>query len=269
MIKKIVHQIWLQGDKNIPSELIKRRQTIINLHDSNWTYMLWDETVILLLLKGNNDALNVYYKFEYMHQRIDFAKYVILEAFGGVYIDMDVEMVGALDNLLNEYQDYDLIVSKIIISNFIEQKIGCDNDMCLNNGIIIAQKHSDVLQLLIKNIINKYECNLFDIKINCINNTTGPKFITHFLINYKGPSKLLFLEPEYLEPCVGDICYKNEKTVAMHKHTLTWFNNRFKKLFKMYINNSKRIYRLIQMIFLFFIIYASLNIYSRIQQRAR
>lgn len=265
MIKKIIHQIWLQGLNNIPDELLERRQTILNIHDSSWTYILWDEIDIINLMRQDVNYLQVYYKLEYMHQKIDFAKYIILYKFGGVYIDIDVEMIGSLDSILKDNQNFDLIVSKIIIDNFIEEKLSCDDQICLNNGIIMAKQGCDVLYNLIQNILKNYECKMFDVKISCINNTTGPKFLTHYLLSYKGNSRVLYLEPEYLEPCVGEICYKNEKTIAMHKHTLSWFNKRFKRFFRFYLKNNRQIYNIIRMIFILLLIYVIFKIYNKFQ----
>lgn len=253
MFPKIIHQIWLQGDKNLSNENKIKCEKIKELHN-NYDYILWDEIQILKLISNDQNLINIYYRFEYMHQRIDFAKYIILEKIGGVYIDIDVEVIKSIDSLLEDNKEYDLIVSKLIVENYLEKKITCNNDeYCLNNGIIIGKQNSDVLINLIDNILKNNECNLYDMKIICINNTTGPKFITQFLSTYRGSSKILFLDYEYLEPCLGNICKKTKKTIMMHKHNLSWFDKRYKNIFKYYLNNKKKCY-LIFFIILFIII---------------
>jgi inositol phosphorylceramide mannosyltransferase catalytic subunit len=92
MFEKIVHQIWLQGVENIP-ESYRRGLESINKYTPNWIHKIWDEIDILNLLRQYPEYLHVYYKLAYLHQKVDFSRYVILYVYGGIYIDMDVELI--------------------------------------------------------------------------------------------------------------------------------------------------------------------------------
>jgi mannosyltransferase OCH1-like enzyme len=262
MFEKIIHQIWLQGKDKIPSSYHSCLKSVVK-YTYNFNYILWDETDILVLLKQFPLYIEVYNKFTYMHQKIDFARYVILYVYGGIYIDMDVELIKPLESLIIEYNDNDIILSKIYNSNLFESKVNCDGTMCINNGIIIAGKNCDFLFGLINNIVTNYTCKFYEFKILCINNTTGPKAITRMYNQYTGSSRIKILEPEYLEPCLaGENCNITENTYAIHKHTLTWFDDRQKFVLKYYLRN-KMICNLIVFLFLLSILFFLIKICYR------
>src|ERR1700677_60433 len=111
MIRNI-HQIWMQGLHNVPDKYKPNIKKTVNTNP-NWSYTLWDSESIEQLVKYNNTINKTYNALHYMHQKIDFAKYIILYLFGGFYIDMNAYAIKNLDNLINDYSQYDLIVSKL------------------------------------------------------------------------------------------------------------------------------------------------------------
>jgi hypothetical protein len=67
---------------------------------------------------------------------------------------------------------------------------------CLNNGVFISKKNTDVLKYLIYNI--KTQCKYIESKEKCIRKTTGPLFTTKYINMYmkKNPDKILILSNE-------------------------------------------------------------------------
>ena len=245
MISKIIHQIWLQGQNNMPEKFLKKVNKIKNFH-LLWKYYFWDDIAIINLLSKNKEWIETYYKLLYLHQKVDYAKYVILYEYGGVYIDIDVEIVKPLDNLLQNNSEYDLIVSRINLTTF-ESLLYCNRNICINNGIILANPKEITLEKIINNIIKNPTTGLPPlIKFSYINNTTGPKMFTKLILNNNN-NKIKILEPEFLEPLVlgtGDI---TDNTYAIHEHNGSWVNESFKKFSIFYIQNKN-------FIFLFYII---------------
>ena len=116
-IPKIIHQIWLQGEIDIPKKYLSKTQRIKDMHQT-WKYYFWDDVSIVDLLSKNTIWLNTYHKLNYLHQKVDYARYIILYIYGGVYIDMDVKMVKPLDSLLQKYIGYDFIVSRLNLNYY-------------------------------------------------------------------------------------------------------------------------------------------------------
>ena len=188
-IPKIIHQIWLQGKDQIPPKMEERRQTVLKINPE-WEYILWDERSILELLYSNKDWLKTYYKFDYLHQKVDYAKYIILYMYGGIYIDMDAWGIKPLLDL-PQLHKYDLIVSSMMI-NTLEAMILCQEKKCVNNGIILCSQHNPVMGKLVDNINS--ECSMLEPKQICINNTTGPHFFNRFIYTNQKICKTLMID---------------------------------------------------------------------------
>ena len=90
MIPKIMHQIWYQGEGKIPSKLKDYRANCKKINKGYKQY-IWDGEMIERFIEDNYPQYSEVYKsFPMMIQKIDFAKYLILHFYGGVYVDMDV-----------------------------------------------------------------------------------------------------------------------------------------------------------------------------------
>ena len=230
---KIIHQIWLQGEDNISEEDKKKIINTKKLHQ-NWKYILWDEPMIINLVKKNKEYLNKYYKFIYLHQKVDFAKFVIIEEYGGIYIDIDCDVIKNLDNIYDLINKNDLVISKLPALDPVKNLIGCNKtSACYNNGIIVGKPNSKVIKFLINGF--ETECSYFSNKMLCIENTTGP-LIFNNLVDYYikniSDKDILILPNYYFEPCFNGECNIVDNTYIIHNHELTWLGPHFKPIFK-------------------------------------
>ena len=253
MIPKLIHQIWFQDNKDVllfSNNINKNFNRIFSsdipfnykfnlikllLHNSDYTYCLWNETKIYYFLKINYpNLLIIYLKLNYMIQKIDFAKYIILYHYGGIYIDIDIESYKSINNFFKSNKNEGIYFSKTSYINDIENyfmkkfyNFKTDNYF-INNGIILAIKNHnfflDVLKDIDYNIINNndyfYNSKIF--------NTTGPSMLTNSILKYRNKYKdLNILSHEYFEPCYGkDItCKITKKTILMHQHKSAWIEN--------------------------------------------
>jgi mannosyltransferase OCH1-like enzyme len=258
-IPHIIHQIWLQGQHNIPTHFLNN-QYKIKTFNPNWKYILWDEILILNLIKSNNKWLDTYYQFQYLHQKVDFAKLIILYIYGGVFIDMDAYTSKSLDPLIQKYNNYDFIISKMnnnrpSLFNFLT----CSRfSYCYNNGNIIAKPKTDILNYIINNI--NTTCYISN-KFYCINKTTGPPIFNKLLDNYinnndiKNKSNILILNSEYLEPCLRKNCNITNNTYIVHMHENSWHNPFIIYLNNLYSYNTFFIYLFNIIIILFLILF--------------
>ena len=147
-IPKIIHQIWFQGKENIP-DFHKKYQTICKNMYSTWEYMFWDKDSIHKLIHTHYQELLYYYDFfPYLIQKVDFARYIILNHYGGCYIDMDVECLKPIDDLLLQYPEKEFICSEIVPSIWFQMKHFAYKKFT-NNGIILSSKTNPIIMKLI------------------------------------------------------------------------------------------------------------------------
>lgn len=233
MIQKNIHQIWIQGEHYLPDEYKVNVVKLRSIHPT-WKIYFWDEIQFLSLIKDEPFFIEKYYQFTYLHQKVDFAKLVILFLYGGIFIDTDTEIVKPLDALFRQVEEYDFVISYTSSSNkySIENLFVCNKwSGCYNNGIIIARKHAGILKYLYGAM--ETECNLY-FKPACITYTTGPvifnKLVKAYIANENIPNKsrILVLDSDYLEPCVFDKCDVTDNTYILHKHKLSWVDDNSK-----------------------------------------
>ena len=234
MYPKIIHQIWFQGANNVPSKYHSNISKMKQFHP-NWEYKLWDEQSISNLTASlqSDDIGGSPPTFEHLHQKVDYARYVILHQLGGVYVDMDVVIYKPFDTLLEEYSAYEVIISKAN-GNFFENMLACGSPVCINNGIIISKPNSTFLKHLITEIDNKMKSpftGLGEHKSITISRTTGPTMFTNVYNNQDliDNSKIKLLHHSYLEPCFMNVCSIKPNTYAIHKHELSWIDDGFIK----------------------------------------
>lgn len=110
-IPRLLHQIWYQGEAAIPPTLRRYREGWARLHPG-WETRLWDGASMRALVADRHpDLLPLYDALPRPIYRIDACRYVILQAFGGLYADLDVECFRPVDPLL---EGHGLILSRTI-----------------------------------------------------------------------------------------------------------------------------------------------------------
>lgn len=104
MIPKIIHYIWL-GGKPLP-ELAEQCIASWKKHMPDWQIMRWDETT---LKKSDRwlDQMPLYVQQAYAARKFafvsDYIRLWALEKYGGLYMDVDFEVLRPFDNLMDQY----------------------------------------------------------------------------------------------------------------------------------------------------------------------
>jgi mannosyltransferase OCH1-like enzyme len=102
MIPKIIHQLWKTN--SIPDEFAEFVNNWKRLHPT-WQYKLWTDDMLLEFVKTEYpNFISTYNKYPYNIQRVDAARYLILNTVGGVYADLDIEPIKPIDDLLTTDQ---------------------------------------------------------------------------------------------------------------------------------------------------------------------
>ena len=90
-IPRIIHQVFFYiSDDKIPENL-QTAQRSWQQFNPTFQYILWNATIVDSLIQHHYPAQwDVYRSYSYWVQRADFARYIILHHYGGIYSDIDV-----------------------------------------------------------------------------------------------------------------------------------------------------------------------------------
>lgn len=100
-IPKIIHQIWV-GPKLPPPYFAEFQEKILRLHPG-WEYHLWSEAELEELHLDNWDLVKKSTNYAEMS---DIIRADLLDRFGGVYLDIDIDVLRPLDELHEKYDFY-------------------------------------------------------------------------------------------------------------------------------------------------------------------
>ncbi len=170
MIPKIIHFIWL-GKKQMPEEhqnYVKKCKEVM----PNYNVMIWNE--------DNFDFSNCKYAMEAYNSKkygfvADYIRISVLEKYGGIYLDTDVEVIKPFDDLLN----------CTFFTCF-------ENDAYVQTAILGAEKNNQ----LIKDMKSFYENKNFIINKKP-DLTPNPFYFTYFL--YKNYNLELYNKQQTLK----------------------------------------------------------------------
>jgi len=97
-IPRIIHQMW--RDEDLPLRWRAFCETWRRFHPG-WEYRLWtDESLRAFVAEWYPDFLEVYDGYAVPVMRSDAARYLLLDHFGGVYADVDMECLQGVERLL-------------------------------------------------------------------------------------------------------------------------------------------------------------------------
>lgn len=165
----IAHFIWYQGTP--PAKYLET----INMFQSKnpeFKIYVWNEQTLYPLLNITPIFKNAIEKCEYMIQKIDIYKYVVLYHYGGIYLDLDIRVEAPLSSeFLKDISNDDLVFSKIIMCPFLPIEL-------VNNGIIFAKKKSPLLIKIVEDI--QWNQPFYKTKDWRVLDTAGPFYITRW-----------------------------------------------------------------------------------------
>jgi len=243
MIKKI-HQIWFQGEKNIPSKYNKYINSVKN-KNPGWDYKLHDESDILkYAARFSQKCLDKFKTYKYMHQKIDLGRYLICYFEGGITVDIDSECIRSFNGLLNSpvVREKQIILSepdktdecyKGILSKLY---IFLNSVDFVNNACIISPNNkSTVLKELVEYMINLDGCNDSDSSFTCIDKTTGPVAFSTFMSNQKSVGSIPFETVTFNENFNKDL----PGIYLIHHVQLSWMSPFFRTLVINYCKFNK------------------------------
>jgi mannosyltransferase OCH1-like enzyme len=240
-IPKTIHQIWFQGEEQIPPHLLEYHKTWVSLNP-DYDVLIWDqEKLENLINKQEGWIKETYFSYEKMIQKIDFAKYMILYEYGGIYMDMDVKCLQSLNNTPN-INDSEIILSymstillqKIVFSFYVKKYV---MDDYINNGTIMCVPKSELLLLALKEAHNLKDFTKFILPSMHVLATTGPFCLS--IAYLKCNQKCHILDKSYFENCTifdfnANTCQIPSHAIGLHYYENSWISNNEKFMVKIY-----------------------------------
>ncbi len=235
MIPPKIHQIWLQGKKNVPPKL-QVYSTKWKDFNPDFEYVLWDDEKIIneILPSFPERYGKIYATYPHLIQRADFGRYLILFLFGGIYVDMDMRPVQPLRELYLRLRNCEIIFGKTnnrVLDRLVFRAFGSSPDGA-NNAVIMCKPHSRIMESIIT------ECSLMSNSVwknvnkqLYIQKSTGPGLIGKVIERPDIKPAITLLDSRYFESCglvdtLKAKCSLDAVTdaIAVHDYNLSWFD---------------------------------------------
>lgn len=217
-VPNIIHRLLLY-DADFPNNLKGTIRKFEKLNN-DFHHVLWSEKDILSIM--NSKEIEIYKIYPKKIQKSDYARYIALKYFGGIYCDLDVEALKPFITLYEKYKKDDLFFEECTISeDFIQEttshKIRKGVPECalrISNYIIMARPNSRH----INNIINICE-NRRLLPINedyDVLYTTGPDVVSTYVdtILKSGSNAVQFLNKPDSDKYLRHLCDGHWRTGA-------------------------------------------------------
>jgi len=227
--------IWYQGWSQLPEKYVANVEATI-AQNPDWKIFRWDDASIRPLLKYlGQQYLDKYESFKILHQKIDFARYAILYALGGISIDVDAKAVKSFNEIpfINEK---DFIVGYSPLDS-VGNAVQGNERRAINNSVIISSKNNPILKEVLDYILT-LDCKSGQSDFSCIIFTTGQSFNE---VLYKHKDEITILDNSYFESCHGNDegCEFSPNAIIEHKHAQTWVPENYQTLAKAYYWSKK------------------------------
>ena len=125
MIPKKVHNIWIQGYKNLPSDK-KNNLNHIKKLNPNYQFYFWDENKLLNLLSKYPTIKNIYLNLNKIQgfinlnaNKSDIGRFIIMKEFGGIYFDLDFQCLKPFQKIINQNYDINIASSYLEVAEFV------------------------------------------------------------------------------------------------------------------------------------------------------
>lgn len=226
----------MQGWASLPEKYLVNVQSISE-KNPGYQIIRWDDRSMRDMVRNLGETyLQKYDSFQTIHQKVDFGRYAVLYALGGISVDVDVMAHKGFDDtpFINEK---DFIVSYNSSSAF-ENYVKHGRPVSLNNATILVSKRHPIMKGLLDHIMT-LSCEIGQSKESCIQETTGPREFTTYLNQFK--DQITILDSAYFEPCSGSDMNCEIKPVSIldHRHEGSWLGENTKKFADTYYKIKK------------------------------
>tara|TARA_A100001035_G_C27642491_1_gene435263 strand:+ start:137 stop:829 length:693 start_codon:yes stop_codon:yes gene_type:complete len=229
MIPKIIHQTW--KDRDIPNKWTAFVNQVQELNP-DWEYRLWtDDDIDVFVEKEYPDFYDTFNSFSKVIMKADVIRYLIMYKIGGVYLDLDYEVL----------QPFDFNVQQLVLPLNRSLSFGDHRNELGNCFFASVPGHK-----FWKDVINDLKNNPPDVTdYSQIVEATGPKFLSRIYFNglYENvylPDRLIYHPPSPNNKRQIHKIKTNGVSLGIHHHwgswkerwTIVYFKAKLKKWFK-------------------------------------
>ena len=220
-IPKIIHQTW--KDKNIPDKWKEYQEKAIELH-SDWSYRLWtDEDNDAFIQENYPDLFPIYSAYPKPVMKADVIRYAIMDQIGGLYLDLDYEMLRAFD------LDAPAILPKSRSVNF------GDKENRIGNCVMASEKGHPFWKAVLGDLV-KAPFKIGEDELD-VEKATGPLLLTRIYEDgqwpdIETPERLQFHPPSPRSPKAYHNIVANKVSYGIHHAHGSWREPQWKKFFK-------------------------------------
>lgn len=129
-MSKIIHQIWLQGEKELPKNLQIYKQSV-QKYAKDFEIIYWDYSKISNLVKTKFpnfiDKWNsILEDKQSLIKFTDISRWLILYEYGGFYLDRDIELLQDITKLYNDVIQHKITFTKekVIKNRYAQSPLG-------------------------------------------------------------------------------------------------------------------------------------------------
>jgi inositol phosphorylceramide mannosyltransferase catalytic subunit len=199
-IPKVFHRVWL-GGQLMPLEFIEWGKTWTAMHPG-WTMKLWTEETLPRIVNEYQ-----YKRAVCLAQRADVIRYEIMQRYGGVYVDCDIECVRNVEPLL---EDCDLAV----MSNLAEA-----TPEWLSNGFFACTPDHPAMRELVLRLPANWSTQVWT--------SMGPPYFTKIV----GPFEKKMIDARLFQPLTyaeygrqrRDLYRPPDGAYAVNHHSSLWY----------------------------------------------
>lgn len=194
-VPKIIHQLW--KDSNIPAHLKLMQQSVVR-HHSDYKYMFWTDELLNDFIRSNYPGMWDFYDkgIEYIIQKIDFVRLLLVYHYGGVYLDLDSLCIKNIDDILQ-------FPCSLINTKKHESFSNKHYPLIINNAFIACEQYNHFIKQIILHIIDykdpidyKEYCD-FNPAYTKILKSAGPLCITDCYLSYNFKFLIKLLSNNY------------------------------------------------------------------------
>jgi len=199
MIPKIIHQTWKTHD--VPKHW-KKAFDSCKRHNPDFQHILWShDEMDQFVITHFAWLYPTWIEYPHMIQRCDSFRYMVLYAYGGIYMDLDIGCKRPLHNVIHNQE--------MILANSPNVKNN------LTNSFIASSKQNEFMRFCVMHLVSYKNMNYnFGLtgKHMHVMYSTGPKFIDNmyyqYIFNTNNVHKIHILSQEHFS---GDCSECNKK----------------------------------------------------------
>ena len=174
-IPKIIHQLW--NDKFVPNPVISHIKTWTNKHPE-WSYWFWTkELQHKFITEKYPFYLTIYENYKLDIEKSDMIRILILFEFGGVYADLDMEVLKPLDDIIAGKPCLMAASTPEVATIFLQT----NETSIINNALIACRPGHPLLKLVLNSFRKSKSRTGQDVMLS-----TGPLFLHSVVKNYIG-----------------------------------------------------------------------------------